>query len=116
VAFDKHQLRKRLRAYLRLAPLPLSLRERVGERVQAGLLKSPRIKILLLSQCAVVSRSAAETRTLTLSLVRERASISSSFGNFMRKASRCEWFFDSPIRDIRERVLNLVLRELHCAR
>jgi hypothetical protein len=36
---EKRQLRARLRAWLCLAPLPLSLRERVGERVQAGLLK-----------------------------------------------------------------------------
>jgi hypothetical protein len=45
----------------------LKLRERVGERVQAGLLKSPPIKILLLGQCVRVSGSGPETHTPTLS-------------------------------------------------
>jgi hypothetical protein len=39
---------------LRAAPSPVKLRKRVGERVQAGLLKSPQIKILLLHQCVRV--------------------------------------------------------------
>ena len=48
----------------RLASSPVKLRERVGERVLAGQLKSPRIKILLLHQCVRVSGSGAETHTV----------------------------------------------------
>src|SRR5713101_2660401 len=84
-----------MRACLRLVPLPLSLRERVGERVQAGLLKSPRIKILLLRQCLGVSGSGPETHTPTLSLVRERASRRSSLAISRLQFSRCKQFFDS---------------------
>ena len=46
-----------------------SLRERVGERVQAGLPKAPRIQILLLRQRVRLSGIGPETYTLTLSLV-----------------------------------------------
>ena len=64
------------------------LRERVGERMQTGLLKSPLVKILLLCQCVRVSGSGAQTLTLTLaltlSLVRERASMSPRLSNSMR--------------------------------
>jgi hypothetical protein len=90
---DKRQLRARLRTGPRLDPLPFFLWERVGERVQAGLPKSPRIQILLLRQCVRVSGSGAKALTLTLSLVRERASKRSSLGNFTRQASCCNQFF-----------------------
>jgi hypothetical protein len=87
---EKRQLRVLLRAWLRLVPRPLSLRERVGQRVQTDLLKSPRIMILLLRQCICVSGGGPQTHTPTLSpstrlrlrsgqaLVRERASGRSS--------------------------------------
>jgi hypothetical protein len=91
---DKRQLRARLRACLRLVPLPLSLRERVGERVQGGLLKFPRIQILLRRQCVGGSGSGPETHTPTLSLVRERASRTSSPAIPLLHFSSCNQFFD----------------------
>jgi len=69
--------------------------------VQAGLPKSPRIQILLLRQCVRVSGHGAKTHTLTLSLVRERASKRSSLGNLTRQASCCNQFFRQIL--IRER-------------
>jgi hypothetical protein len=80
-------------ACLRLVRLPLSLRERVGEK--AGLVKSPRIKIPLLRQCAGVSGSGPDTHTPTLSLIRERASIRSSPAIPRLHFSRRNQFFDS---------------------
>jgi hypothetical protein len=44
-------------------------------RVQARLLKTPRVQIVALRQCVCVSGRELETHTLTLFLVRERASI-----------------------------------------
>src|SRR5260370_6687010 len=71
-------------SHFSLTPSPIFLWERVGERVQAGLPKAPRIQILLLRQCVRISGSGPETHTPTLSLVRERASIRSSLSNSIR--------------------------------
>jgi hypothetical protein len=72
----------------------LATRQSLGERVQAGLLKSLLIKILLLRQCVRVSGSGA-THTLTLSLVRERVSIRSSPAIPRLHFLRCAQSFDT---------------------
>src|SRR5215472_10082382 len=80
----------------RLVPLPLSLRERARERVQAGLLKTPSIQIYpSLPACSCVWYR-AETHTLTLSLVWERASIRFSLNNsILAVFTPQDPFFDS---------------------
>src|SRR5690348_1089739 len=60
----------RAKSIARLENRQVSSYGSVGERVQASLLKTLLMKILLLHQCVWASGSGPKTHTLTLSLVR----------------------------------------------
>src|SRR6266700_2386089 len=70
------------------------LRQRVAMGEGAGgWAESLRVKIVFLRQCVRVSTSGPETHTLTLSLVRERASIRCSPGNSEHETSKVQTVF-----------------------